>query len=78
MTEELKSYLRDLDYAFDTAIENVDAKYRKLQRKQDKIDELMRMRFIKKIPSLYVYELQIYSHELIQKVYGKRKTVLAE
>ena len=78
MTEELKIYFRDLDYAIDTFIETINAKQRKFEHENDIIYKLMKMKYINKLPRSYPEELRCIPNHLIEKVYGKRKNVLAK
>lgn len=77
MTEDLKYFLIDLDLAVDTVKENFEGKYRKFKHENEIIDKLMHMRFIKKLDRVYAEECSIFSQRLIDKVYGKRTSVLA-
>ena len=69
MTEELKSYFRDVDYAVDTFIEGLDSRYRRWKHEQDTIDDVMKLRFIKKRDENFVREIQWIPEHIIKKIY---------
>ena len=71
MTEELNHYLRDLDYAADMIIYDIDNKYGKIKYKNKAIDMIMNLRFVEGATMAYVMNLSIFPIDLIQKVYER-------
>jgi len=69
MTEELRVFFIDLDFAVETAKENIEGKFRKYQKDNETIHKLMRMKYLKKTEKSYVLELGFIPKHLIDKVY---------
>ena len=71
MTEELKNYFRDLDFAVATHIDMLEAKYKRKKAENEIIHKLMRMKYIEKRNLVYINELKCIPTYLIFKVYDR-------
>lgn len=70
MTKELEIYFKDVDYAVETFIESLNARYKRQRFENELIHELMVMKYIEKRDVQYIYDLKCIPYHLIQRVYG--------